>query len=262
MREVIRFKTAAQIEQMRRAGRIVHEVLVRLGELARPGVTTAELDAEAGRMTAAAGAVGLFKDYPNHRRGGRPFPGYICASLNEQVVHGIPGPRALREGDILSLDFGVQLDGFCGDAATTLKIGPVSPLADRLVELTRGTLALAIDMVRPGRMWSQIAKAMQRHVEQAGFSVVTEYVGHGVGSEMHEPPKVPNFWSRLWANEDFVLAEGMTLAIEPMVNAGVADVVSADDDWTIVTRDRKPSAHFEHTIAVRSQGADVLTDGR
>ncbi|MDD4889675.1 MAG: type I methionyl aminopeptidase [Phycisphaerae bacterium] len=259
---MIKLKTSAQIEQMRQAGRVVHGVLARLSEMARPGVTTGELDAEAARMLAQAGADGLFKDYPNHRVGGRPFPGYICASLNEQVVHGIPGPRAIRDGDILSVDFGARLDGWCGDAAVTLMVGQVPPKAARLVEVTRETLDLAIQMIRPGRMWSQIAKAMQRHVESAGFSVVTEYVGHGIGSEMHEAPKVPNFWARIWANEDFQLAEGMTLAIEPMVNAGRSDVTGADDDWTIVSRDRQPSAHFEHTVAVRPGGADVLTDGR
>lgn len=260
-RAVIKLKTSAQIDAMRQAGRLVHSVLARLTEMARPGVTTAELDAEAARMIAAAGAVGLFKDYPNHRLGGQAFPGYICASFNEQVVHGIPGPRAIREGDILSVDFGVRLAGWCGDAALTLVIGPVPERVARLVEVTRSALAVAIDMIRPGRMWSQVAKAIQRHVESAGFSVVTEYVGHGIGVEMHEAPKVPNFWSRVWASEDFQLVEGMTLAIEPMVNAGRPDVMGADDDWTIVTRDRQPSAHFEHTVAVRSGGADVLTDG-
>ena len=248
---------------MRQAGRLVHRVLARLSEMCRPGVTTAQMDAEAARLTAEAGGQGLFKDYPNHRPGGPAFPGYICASFNEQVVHGIPGSRAAREGDILSLDYGVRLAGYCADAAVTVSVGAVSPAVARLVETTRRTLELAIDMVRPGRRWSQVARAMQSFVEGAGFSVVTDYVGHGIGAEMHEPPRgVPNFWSRQWADQDFDLAEGMTLAIEPMVNMGRSAVVLTEDQWTIVSRDRLPSAHFEHTVAVRAGGADVLTDGR
>jgi methionyl aminopeptidase len=255
-------KTAEQIEQMRSAGRVVHDVLARLAEMSRPGATTAELDAEAARMLLAAGADGLFRNYPNHRAGGRPFPGFICASINEQVVHGIPGPRAIREGDIVSLDFGARLNGWCGDSAVTVMVGQVDPRAARLVEVTRQALNVAVGMVQPGRYWSQIAKAIQHHVEQAGCSVVTDYVGHSIGLEMHEGLKLPNFWSRQWASEDFRLAEGMTLAIEPMVNLGRPDVENGDDDWVVVTKDRQPSAHFEHTVAVRPNGADVLTDGR
>ncbi len=258
----ITLKSAAEIELMRQAGRVVHRVLSRLAEMAQPGVTTADLDAEAGRLISQAGGVGLFRNYPNHRPGGPPFPGYICASFNEQVVHGIPGPRAIRPGDILSLDCGVRLAGWCGDSAVTVAVGAVDPRVARLVEVTRQTLQLAIDLVRPGRRWSQLARAMQKHVENAGFSVVTQYVGHGIGRQMHETLKLPNFWSRQWAGEDFELAEGMTLAIEPMVNLGRPEVVDLDDDWTVVTRDRQPSAHCEHTVAVRPYGADVLTDGR
>ena len=259
--KAIQLKSRQQIELMRQAGRVVNQVLARLVEMARPGCTTGALNAEAERIIAAAGGDGLFKNYPNHRPGGPPFPGVICASVNEEVVHGIPGPRVLVEGDIVSVDCGIRLAGYCADAATTVPIGTVSGESARLIETTRTALELAIGMIRPGRLWSEVARAMQKYVEQAGFSVVTEYVGHGIGTEMHEPPKVPNFWDGRWDSEDFELLDGMTLAIEPMVNVGQSAVRSAADEWTILTKDQKPSAHFEHTVAVRADGAEALTDG-
>lgn len=257
----IKLKSPREIELMREAGRILSRVLSRLAAMTQPGVTTAQLDAEAARMIAEAGALGLFKGVPNPHSGGRPFPGTICASFNEQVVHGIPGPRVVCDGDLLSIDCGVKLRGYCADSAITVPVGKVPPAGQLLVEVTRQTLELAIGMIQPGRRWSQIARAMQQKVEAAGLSVVTEYVGHGIGTDMWEPPKVPNFWSRAWANDDFELVEGMTLAIEPMVNMGGPEVMTGSDDWTIVTRDRQPSAHYEHTIVVTARGADVLTDG-
>jgi len=246
---------------MRKAGRIVHEVLTSLGEMIRPGVTTEELDSEAERICRERGGTCLFKGVPGRGPAG-PFPGSICASLNEEVVHGIPSSRKIRAGDIISIDFGVKLDGWCGDAARTYPVGEVPGEVRRLVEVTRNSLEIAVRMCRPGEMWSNIARAMQTYVEGEGFSVVREFVGHGIGAEMHEDPKVPNFVSRELETRDIELTEGLVLAIEPMVNMGVRDVRYAADGWTVVTKDAEPSAHFEHTVAIVSGGAGVLTDGR
>ncbi len=254
----IRLKTRAQIEKMRRAGRLVRLALDRIGELTVPGVTTEELDAEAEAICRRQGAVCLFKGVPG-RGGAKPFPGAICASLNEQVVHGIPSRRAVREGDLVSVDFGVRLDGWCGDAAHTFLVGAVDAKVRRLAEVTRNSLEIAVQMVRPGELWSTIARALQGYVEGEGFSVVREFVGHGIGAEMHEEPQIPNFVSRELLARDIRLEVGMTLAIEPMVNMGSPAVAYAADGWTIVTKDRLPSAHFEHTVAVTAGGADVLT---
>lgn len=246
---------------MRSAGRLVHDVLARLGEMCTAGVTTLELDAEAERLTLDAGAKCLFKGVPG-RYGAGPFPGATCISINEQVVHGIPSSRRVCDGDIVSIDFGVLLDGWCGDAADTFLVGDVPADIRRLVGVTRNSLAMAIDMMRPGQRWSTVAGAMQEYIEGEGFSVVQEFVGHGIGKQMHEAPKVPNFVSPELRANDIVLAEGMVLAVEPMVNMGRCEVDLAKDRWTVVTRDGRPSAHYEHSIAVRSDGADVLTDGR
>lgn len=245
---------------MREAGRIVRLVLDRLGEMMAPGVTTGELDAEAERLCLTRGAQCLFKGVPG-RGGAGPFPGNICASLNEEVVHGIPSDRRIADGDIVSIDFGVKLNGWCGDAAETFPVGRVVPDVRRLVDTTREALAVAVRMIRPGQKWSNIARVMQQYVEAAGFSVVREFVGHGIGMEMHEDPKVPNFVSRELLRADIPLRKGMVLAIEPMVNLGGAEVEHASDGWTAVTKDGKPSAHFEHTLAVVDDGVRVLTDG-
>jgi methionyl aminopeptidase len=177
-------------------------------------------------------------------------------------VHGIAGDRVIRDGDVVSIDCGVEVDGWCGDAATTVEVGNVRPEARRLCEVTRHVLELAIANVRPGRLWSQIARLMQGYAEQSGMSVVRDYVGHGIGQKMHEDPKVPNFVSRELMRHDIVLREGMVLAIEPMCNLGSKEVQVMPDGWTVLTVDRQPSAHFEHTVAVTARGADVLTDGR
>jgi len=255
----IKLKTPEQIERMRKAGRIVHQVLDRLGEMVCPGITTEELDAEAERITRNAGGTCLFKGVPGKFG---PFPGSICASVNEQVVHGIPGPREVCDGDIVSIDFGVKLDGWCGDAARTFLVGNVPTPVRRLVEVTQNALAMVIEMFRPGGKWSDLARAMQTYIEGEGFSVVREFVGHGIGSEMHEDPKVPNFVSPELLAHDIALVEGMVLAIEPMVNMGSPQVEHARDGWTVLTKDRRPSAHFEHTLVAKGNGADVLTDGR
>jgi len=244
---------------MRRAGAVVADVLSQLQKIAAPGMTTAYLDGIAAKMTAAAGAEALFKGVrsPQARM---PFPGAICASVNEQVVHGIPSERVvLQEGDILSIDFGVRLNGYCGDAAVTVPIGQVSPENRRLMDTTREVLDIAMQKSRPGVRWSEVAGFMQRHAESAGFSVVRDFVGHGIGTKMHEDPKVPNFVSEELLADDIWLAEGMVLAVEPMINAGTYAVRTLGNGWTVVTRDGKCSAHFEHTIALVKGGCEVLT---
>ncbi len=244
---------------MRQAGAVVAEVLSKLQKTAQPGITTAALDEIAFRLTAQAGAEALFKGVRNPQAR-MPFPGVICASINEQVVHGIPSDKVvLRAGDILSIDFGARQDGYCGDAAVTVPIGRISDENQRLIDVTKACLAIAIDMVRPGVRWSQVAARMQRHAESAGFSVVRDFVGHGIGTKMHEDPKVPNFVSDELLADDILLAEGMVLAVEPMINAGGYAVRTLGNGWTVVTRDGKCSAHFEHTLAVVKGGCEVLT---
>jgi methionyl aminopeptidase len=255
----ITLKSQREIELMRKAGSVVASVLLKLQELAKPGVTTGQLDTVALRMTADAGAQALFKGVRNPMSR-VPFPGAICASLNEQIVHGIPSEAVvLKKGDILSIDFGVKLDGYCGDAAVTVEIGEVSEDKHRLVTVTKDVLNIAIFEARPGVKWSQIAAKMQRYAEAAGFSVVRQYVGHGIGKEMHEEPKVPNFVSNELLNDDIILTEGMVLAVEPMINAGTSNVRTLKDGWTVVTRDGRSSAHFEHTIVINKSGCEVLT---
>lgn len=253
-------KTREEIERMRKAGRIVRRVLDRLGEMIAPGVTTEDLDVEAERLCLGVGGKCLFKGVPGRGRAG-PFPGSICVSINEQVVHGMPSKRVVRDSDIVSVDFGVELGGWCADAAETFIIGQVTAEVRRLVEVTRNSLVMAKEMMLPGRQWSDIARAMQSYIEGEGLSVVREFVGHGIGKRMWEEPKVPNFLSRELESHDIELAEGMVLAVEPMVNLGSREVLYAPDGWTVVTRDGRPSAHFEHTLAVTLGGADALTTG-
>ncbi len=254
----IKLKSPREIELMRRAGRLCHRVLSRLGEIVAPGVTTGELDGEAERLTAEFSADALFKGVPGQ---GGPFPGTICASVNEEVVHGIPSGRVVRNGDLVSVDYGCRLDGYCGDAAVTFVVGEVSGQARRLVAATRRALEIAVEMTAPGVLWSRVAAQMQKYVESQGFSVIRKFVGHGIGKEMHEDPKVPNFVSKDLLARDILLEEGLVLAVEPMVAMGASDVVMEEDGWTIVTRDGRPSAHFEHMLAVTDDGVRVLTDG-
>ncbi len=259
----VRLKSSEQIEKMRAAGRIVRQVLDQLGRMVAPGVTTLDLDAEAQRLCLAAGAECLFKGVPSQKAGVKPFPGAICASVNAEVVHGVPSvKRVIREGDIVSIDFGVKLRGWCGDAAETYIVGQPPQQVLRLVEVTREALAIAVRMCRPGELWSRVARAMQAYVEDAGFSVVREFVGHGIGAGMHEDPKVPNFVTRELETRDILLREGLVIAVEPMVNMGSPAVEYGSDGWTVMTQDRLPSAHFEHTLAITAGGVDVLTDGR
>ena len=254
----IRLKTSQQIEQIGRAGQVVRKVLNRLGEMIAPGVTTKELDDEAGRLCQQAGAECLFRGVVIYPEAG-PFPGNICASINEEVVNGVPSDRAVQPGDIISIDFGAKLDGWCGDAAETFPVGEVDGRVRRLVDVTRNTLELAVRMCRPGEKWSNIARAMQEYVQGEGFSVVRDFVGHGIGKDMHEPPRVPNFVSRELLARDILLQPGLVLAVEPMVNMGSADCSYSRDRWPVLTGDRKASAHFEHTLAITAKGVQVLT---
>jgi methionyl aminopeptidase len=217
------------------------------------------LDKIAAQMAADAGAQALFKGvHSPHAR--TLFPGAICASINEQVVHGIPSENTkLKEGDILSIDFGVRLEGYCADAAITIGIGEISQDNRRLMEVTKQVLCMAIAKAKPAVKWSEIAGQMQHCAESAGFSVVREFVGHGIGRKMHEEPRVPNFVRDELLTNDIVLTEGMVLAVEPMINAGGSAVQTLKNGWTVVTKDGKCSAHFEHTIAIVENGCQVLT---
>jgi methionyl aminopeptidase len=255
----ITLRSRREIELIRKAGVVVADVLSKLQEIAEPGVTTGQLDAVASQMVADAGAQALFKGVRNSVAQ-IPFPGAICTSINEQVVHGIPSDDIkLKAGDILSIDFGARLDGYCGDAAVTIAIGEISEDKRRLLDVTKHVLDIAIDKARPVVKWSQIAAQMQDYAESAGFSVVKDFVGHGIGKKMHEEPRVPNFVSDELLSNDIVLTEGMILAVEPMINAGTSAVRTLKNGWTVVTKDSKWSAHFEHTIAIVENGCEVLT---
>jgi methionyl aminopeptidase len=247
---VIVCKSSREIEQMRRANTLVADVLAELADMVAPGVTTADLDATAERLVRAAGAEPAFKGY-------RGYPATLCASVNDEVVHGIPANRALVEGDIISLDMGVKLDGFYGDSAITVPVGTVSEEVQRLLRVTREALHKGIAQVRLNGRVSDIGHAIQEHVEAAGFSVVREFVGHGIGAALHEEPQIANYGE---PGRGPRLAEGMVLAIEPMVNMGRPAVKVLKDGWTAVTRDGSLSAHFEHTVAVTKDGPLVLTE--
>jgi methionyl aminopeptidase len=250
---VIVCKSPAEIEKMRVANELVADILDTLRAMVAPGVTTADLDAEADRAALAAGAVPAFKGY-------RGYPASLCASINDEVVHGIPSKtRALKAGDIISLDMGVKYDGFFGDSAITVPVGSVDPRVETLLRVTQESLWRAIAEVRAGARISDIGFAVQSLVESHGFSVVREFVGHGVGRALHEEPQVPNYGPR---GRGPRLVEGMVIAIEPMVNMGKAAVRVLPDGWTAVTKDGSLSAHFEHTVAVTAAGADILTRSR
>ena len=246
---------------MRKAGGVVADVLSKLEEIAKPGVTTGRLNNVALQMTADVKAEALFKGVCSSYAK-TPFPGAICTSINEQIVHGIPSEQVkLKEGDILSIDFGIRLNGYCADAAVTVGIGEISESNRRLMDVTKHALDIAIAKASPAIRWSEIASQMQRYVEAAGFSVVKEFVGHGIGRKMHEEPKVPNFVSDDLLREDIYLTKGMVLAVEPMINAGTDGTMTLKDGWTVVTKDGRCSAHFEHTIAITENGCEVLTAG-
>ncbi|MFH1745817.1 MAG: type I methionyl aminopeptidase [Planctomycetota bacterium] len=255
-------KSPREIELLRAAGRLVYEILGELESQICPGVTTAQLDATAADMIRAAGATPLFlgQKSPQARC---PFPATLCTSVNEEIVHGVPGDRVLKAGDIISIDCGVRLKGYCGDAARTFAVGQVAPAARALMSTTREALELAINEIKPRIRWSQVARRMQKLIEGRGFGVVRDFVGHGIGREMHEEPKIPNYWERGPGNVDFELVPGMTLAIEPMVTGGRSTVTFGNDParWTIVTKDGSLAAHFENMVAVTENGSDVLSNG-
>ena len=240
---------------MREAGKVVAEALRLCRQMAKPGVRTLEIDQAVEALYARYGAIPLFKGYP----GRVPFPAVTCLSINEQVVHGIPGQRGLRDGDLFKVDTACKLNGWCADAAITIMIGEVRPECRRLVKVAEEVLAIAITEMGRRKWWSEVALRMQQHAESAGYSVVQQYVGHGIGRIMHENPQVPNFCNKDVRRQDFRLEEGLVLAVEPMVNMGRADVKTLDDHWTVVTRDGMPSAHVEHTLAITRNGIQVVT---
>jgi methionyl aminopeptidase len=242
-------KATGEIERMARAGEVVADTLALIGEHARPGVTTQELDDLADGFIRSRGGTPTFKGY-------RGYPASICTSPNEMVVHGIPGPYTLKDGDILSVDVGVTLDGFVADSAYTFPIGDVSAEAERLLEGCQAALAAGIEQCRVGNRLSDISHAIQVTTEEQGFSVVRSLVGHGVGRSMHEEPQIPNYGE---PGRGPLLAEGMTFAIEPMITAGGPDVVLHDDEWSISSADGSLAAHFEHTVAITANGPRILT---
>jgi methionyl aminopeptidase len=246
---VITCRSQSEIDKLRRVNQLVGRILAELKAMVRPGVTTEELDAFAEAQVLAAGAAPAFKGYHS-------YPATICASVNEQVVHGIPSRTKLVEGDILSIDMGAKLEGFYGDSAVTVPVGRVSPEAEKLLRVTEESLFRGIEAVKAGARVSDIGAAVQAHVEANGFSVVREFVGHGIGTSLHEEPQIANYGP---AGRGPRLAEGMVLAIEPMVNIGKPAVKVLADGWTAVTRDASLSAHFEHTVVVTRDGCEILT---
>jgi methionyl aminopeptidase len=256
----IELKSRREIGLMRKAGIAVWQAHQIAREMVRPGATTLEIDRAVEAHFDRLGATPLFKNYPNSGRYKRPFPAVCCMSVNEAVVHGIPSDRPLVEGDILSMDTGCRLNGWCGDAANTYAVGRVTPEVQKLLDVTQGTLNLAIELMRDQGRWSQIAEQMAEYVADHGFSTVECFVGHGIGRDMHEDPQVPNFPSRsLRGRGDFRVQPGLVIAIEPMVNVGTKKVKTLRDQWTQVTSDGSPSAHFEHTVAMTEDGPLVLT---
>jgi len=250
-------KNTAELEKMRAAGMLVYKVLDTLKKMVVEGVSTYELEVAAEKMIVGGGARPAFKGYTNASAGTK-FPYVLCTSVNDEIVHGMPSQkRILKSGDIVSIDTGVQLNGYYGDSAITVPVGEISEETRRLIEVTRESLEMAIEKVRPGNRLFDICGTVERHVTAHGFSVVREFVGHGIGTQMHEEPQIPNYVDR--RNENPRLKEGMVLAIEPMVNAGAPGSRVRADRWTAVTEDGKYSAHFEHTVAVTSNGPWVLT---
>ncbi len=252
-------RSPRELAEMRKAGLLVWEVHQQVAKMLRPGVTTAEIDAVVDRFFAEHHARPLFKGFP----GTVSFPASTCISINEEVVHGIPGKRRLVEGDIVSIDTGCKLNGWCGDAAATYPIGRIAPEVRRLLDVARNVLCLAITLLERCSRWSQVAAEMEAYVKKHRFSVVEAFVGHGIGREMHEDPQVPNFVSSQMrrGHGDFRLAPGLVIAIEPMVNMGTKRVRTRADHWTQVTADGRPSVHFEHTVAITENGPWLLTSG-
>jgi len=254
LRRRIPVKSERELDTMREASRHVGEILLEVREHIRPGVTTGELDEVAAKSIEKRGVRSSFKGYDPH---GLPkYPAVLCVSVNEEIVHGIPGPRELADGDIVSLDFGVSVDGYHGDSAVTIPVGEIEAETARLLEVTRASLDDAMEVMKPGARLSDLGNAIQQRAEGAGFGVVRDFSGHGIGQELHEEPWIPNFGK---PGRGPRLECGMVLAIEPMVTAGRPDVRMLDDEWTAVTADGSMSAHYEHTILVTENGGEALT---
>ena len=250
-------KTRAELDKMRRSGLLVYEILQALGRMVEEGISTWDLEVAAVKMMADAGAKPAFKGYYVEAAGER-FKYVLCTSVNDEIVHGMPSPkRVVKSGDIISIDTGVSLDGYFGDSALTVGVGELSAQTKKLLKVTEESLELAIDKVREGNRLFDICETVEKHVVGNGFSIVREYVGHGIGTQLHEEPQIPNFVDR--RNENPRLREGMVLAIEPMVNAGKPDAKVLKDKWTAVAKDGSYSAHFEHCVAVTANGPWVLT---
>ncbi len=252
--ERIPIKTRREVETMREAARHVAEILLELRELVKPGITTLELDRHAEKAIAQRGVVSSFKGYDPH---GLPrYPAVLCVSVNDEIVHGIPGSRELKDGDIVSLDFGVAVEGFHGDSAITVPVGTIDAERRRLLEVSREALDRAVEVMVPGKRLSDIGHTVQSRVESEGYSVVRVFAGHGIGRKLHEPPWIPNYGS---PGRGPRLMPGMVFAIEPMVDQGGPEVRMLDDEWTAVTADGSLSAHFEHTILITDNGPEILT---
>ena len=253
---MITLKSAHEIELMRRAGKITAAARALAGEMVKPGVTTQEIDRAVEHFIRKQGAVPSFLHFPGPP-GVRAFPGSVCASVNDEIIHGIPGPRVLKEGDIVSVDVGAYIGGFHGDCAATYPCGKISAEAQRLIDVTQQSFFEGIRFAREGQRLSDISAAVQKYVEDNGYSVVREYVGHGIGRKMHEPPEVPNYGK---PGHGPRLLRGMTIAVEPMVNAGSAAIVQMSDGWTVKTADGKNAAHYENTVLITDGEPELLTD--
>jgi methionyl aminopeptidase len=249
-KQKIKLKSADQVDKMQASAEILASAFLEIRKLVRPGVTTGDLDEAIEAIIREAGCVPSFKGYHG-------FPASACISVNEEVVHGIPGKRALLEGDIVGIDVGLIKDGWHADSAETIPVGNISPETLKLLQVTEECLRRGIEAIAPGKRISEIGIAVEKHARDNGFSVVESLVGHGIGQNLHEDPQVPNF--RCYTMPDPVMEEGLVIAIEPMINEGTKRVITARDDWTILTADRKLSAHFEHTVAVTAGGPVVLT---
>ena len=261
MSTALNLKSPREIKMMRPAGLAVWHGLQIAKELAVAGNTTGQIDAAVKQFYEKIGGEPLFLNYPNSTPGKPAFSGVTCTSVNEQVVHGIPGDYVLKEGDVISIDTGCRIHNWCGDSAITLPIGKIDPEVQKLLDVTENTLQMAIDLMPEKELWSEVAAEMETYVHDAGFTTVENFVGHGIGENMHEPPQVPNYRSKnLRAKDDFRLEPGIVIAVEPMVNLGTKRVIAEADHWTMSTADGKPSAHFEHTLALTEEGVRILTE--
>jgi methionyl aminopeptidase len=256
---VIKLKSPREISFMREAGRVVARAHEAVRELVRPGVTTAAINEAVETVFREHRASPLFRGVPSTVKGKPAFPAAVCVSVNEQVVHGIPSKRTLKEGDVISVDTGCRVNGWCGDAAYTHAVGTATPQVQKLLDVTRETLDLAIRAMGRCQYWSQVATLMEQYVKSQGMAVIEKFVGHGIGQDMHEEPQVPNFVSKALRKNDIRLEPGLVIAIEPMVALGTKEVRTLDDGWTVETRDRKFAAHFEHTVAMTLDGPRILT---